>query len=153
MVCKGYAQIEGIEFEETFTPVACLEAIRIFLALSIHKNIKFYHMDVKYAFLNGDLEEEVYIDQPEGFLLSSDEGFVCKLKKALYGFKQAHRAWYERLDKYLQQQGFKKGSVDNNLYVKSKNDHLLIMVVYVDENIFGSNLEQLRHHFSNCMKI
>ena len=75
-------------------------------------------MDVKSAFLNGELEEEVYIEQLEGFLLSNKEGYVCRLKKALYGLKQAPRAWYDRLDGYLHKQGFRKGSADINIYVK-----------------------------------
>ena len=95
-MCKGYAQVEGIDFEETYVPVARLVAIRMFLALSCHKNFKVYQMDVKSAFLNGNLEEEVYIEQLEGFLLSENNDYVCKLKKTLYGLKQAPRAWFSR---------------------------------------------------------
>jgi transposase InsO family protein len=102
LVCKGYAQVEGIDFEETFAPVSRMEAIRLLLAYACSKNIKVYQMDVKSSFLNGELEEEVYIEQPEGFQLSENADYVCKLKKALYGLKQAPRAWYSRLDKYLQ---------------------------------------------------
>ena len=118
LVCKGYDQIEGIDFEETFAPVARMEAIRTILAYACSKRIKVYQMDVKSTFLNGELEEEVYIEKPQGFLLSEHRDFVCRLKKALYGLKQAPRAWYSRLDKYLQQQGFKWESVDNNLYIQ-----------------------------------
>ena len=92
LVCKGYAQQEGIDFEETFAPVARLEAIRMFLALSIFQKFKVFQMDVKSAFLNGDLDEEVYIEQPDGFILGNDPKLVCRLKKALYGLKQAPRA-------------------------------------------------------------
>jgi hypothetical protein len=88
-------------------------------------------MDVKSAFLNGELEEEVYIEQPEGFQLSEDPNYVCRLKKSLYGLKQAPHAWYHRLDKYLQNQGFKKGVVDSNLYIKSEGNDLLVVLVYV----------------------
>ena len=102
LVCKGYAQIEGVDFEETFAPVARMESIRMILAYASSKNIKVYQMDVKSAFLNGDLEEAVYVEQPEGFLLTENKDNVCRLKKALYGLKQAPRAWYARLDKYLQ---------------------------------------------------
>jgi hypothetical protein len=115
LVCKGYAQIEGIDFEETFSLVARMEAIRFLLAYACSKNVKVYIMDVKSAFLNGELEEEVYIEQPKGFQLSENTDYVCKLKKAFYGQKQAPRAWYSRLDKYLQQAGFRKGSAYNNL--------------------------------------
>jgi hypothetical protein len=107
-LCKVYAQIGGIDFEETFAPVARMEAILLLLAYACSKNVKVYHMDVKSSFLNGELEEEVYIEQPEGFQLSENIDYVCKLKKALYGLKQASRAWYSILDKYLQQEGFRK---------------------------------------------
>ena len=93
--------MEGIDFQETFAPVARLEAIRMFLAFSCYKNFKVYQIDVKYAFLNGKLEEEFYIEQPECFLLSKNRDYVFKLKKALDGVKQAPRAWFLRLDNYL----------------------------------------------------
>jgi hypothetical protein len=102
LVCKGYAQDEGIEFEETFSPVSRMEAIRLLSTYACSKNIKVYQMDVKSYFLNGEIEEEVYIEQPKGFKLSENIDYVYKLKKALYGLKQAPRAWYSRLDKYLQ---------------------------------------------------
>ena len=97
LVCKGYAQIEGLDFDETFVPVARPEVIRIFLAYACHKRFKVYQMDVKSTFLNGDLSEEVYMEQPEGFKLSDNTDLVCKLKKVLYGLKQAPRAWYQSL--------------------------------------------------------
>eukprot|EP00253_Pinus_taeda_P019544 PITA_19544 len=109
-------------------------------------------MDVKSAFLNGDLEEEVYIEQPDGFILGNDPNLVCRLKKALYGLKQAPRAWYYRLGKYLHQQGFSKGSADSNLYIKIENDKLLMLVVYVDEIIFGSNEEDMSQSFALVMQ-
>ena len=93
LVCKGYAQIEGIYFEETFAPVARMEAIIMILAYACSKDIKVYHMHVKSSFLNGELEEEVYIEQPEGFQLSKNEDHVCRLKRALYGLKKAPRTW------------------------------------------------------------
>jgi hypothetical protein len=92
LVCKGYSQVEGIDFEEKFFPVARLEAIKMFLAFACFKKFKVYKMDVKYAFINRHLEEEVYIEQPEGFLLSKTKDHVCKLKKTFYGIKQAPRS-------------------------------------------------------------
>jgi hypothetical protein len=89
LVCKGYAQVEGQNFDETFELVERLEAIRMFLAYSCHKNFKVYHMDVKSPFLNGDLKEELYMEQPEGSSLTDNPDYVCKLKKDLYGLKQA----------------------------------------------------------------
>ena len=152
LVCKGYAQQEGIDFEETFAPVARLEAIRMFLALSSFQNFKVFQMDVKSAFLNGDFKEEVYIEQPDGFILGNDPNLLCRLKKAFYGLKQAPRAWYYRLEKYLHQQGFSKGLADSNLYIKVENDKLLILVVYVDDIIFGSNEEAMSQSFASIMQ-
>jgi hypothetical protein len=100
LVCKGYAQVEGQDFDETFAPVARLEAIIIFLAYECHKNFKVYQMDVKSTFLNGDLEEDVYVDKRKGFSLTDNPDYVYKLKKALYVLKQAPRAWYYRLERY-----------------------------------------------------
>lgn len=98
LVCKGYFQVEGIDFEETFAPVARLEAIKMFLAIACFRNLKIHQMDVKSTFFNGTLEEEVYVEQPKGFMLTKNHDYVCKLKKALYGLKQAPRAWFSRLD-------------------------------------------------------
>jgi hypothetical protein len=96
-----------------------LESIKISLSYAGRKKFKVYQMDAKSTFLNGDLEEEVYVEKPEGFSLTDNLDYVSRLKKALYGMKQAPRAWYYRLDKFLQDKGFKKGIVDNNLYIKS----------------------------------
>jgi hypothetical protein len=115
LFCKGYAQIYGQDFDETFSPVARLESIRMFLSYACHNKFKFYQMDVMSAFLNRYLKEEVYMEQPEGFQLSYNPDFVYKLKKALYGLKQAPHFWYHRLDTYLQDKGFKRGTIDNNL--------------------------------------
>eukprot|EP00253_Pinus_taeda_P005781 PITA_05781 len=117
IVCKGYAQQEGIDFEENFSLVARLEAIRMFLALSSFQKFKVYQMDVKSSILNRDLEEEVYIEKPDGFILGNDPKVVCRLRKALCGLKQAPRAWYYHLEKYLHQQGFSKRSADSNIYI------------------------------------
>ena len=122
------------------------------LAYACSKEIKVYQMDVKSAFLNGELEEEVYIEQPEGFQMSDKRGYVYRLKKALYGLKQAPRAWYARLDKYLQKKGFRKGNVDNNLYIKVEKENMIIIEVYVDDIIFGSDDDQLSKQFSKDMQ-
>ncbi|GJU07414.1 putative reverse transcriptase domain-containing protein [Tanacetum coccineum] len=115
LVARGYRQEEGIDFEESFAPVARLEAIRIFLAFAAHMNMVVYQMDVKTAFLNGNLREEVYVSQPDGFVDKDNPNHVYKLKKALYGLKQAPRAWYDMLSSFLISQDFSKGSVDPTL--------------------------------------
>ena len=124
----------------------------MFLALSSFQNFKVFQMDVKSAFLNGDLEEEVYIEKPDGFILGNDPNLVCRLKKALYGLKQAPRVWYYHLDKYLRQQGFSKGLANSNLYIKIENDKFLILVVYVDDIIFGSNEGAMNQSFVLVMQ-
>nr|GEV76381.1 hypothetical protein [Tanacetum cinerariifolium] len=111
LVAHGYRQEEGIDFEESFAPVARLEAIWIFLAYVAHKNMVVYQMDVKTAFLNGNLREEVYVYQPDGFVDQDNPNHVYKLKKALYGLKQASRAWYDMLSSFLISQDFSKGKI------------------------------------------
>ncbi|GJZ58770.1 retrovirus-related pol polyprotein from transposon TNT 1-94 [Tanacetum coccineum] len=108
LVAKGYAQEEGIDFEESFAPVARLEAVRIFVAYAAHKSFPIYQMDVKTAFLNGPLKEEVYVAQPDGFVDPDHPDKVYRLRKALYGLKQAPRAWYDELSKFLISKGFTK---------------------------------------------
>ncbi|GKB69181.1 gag-pol polyprotein [Tanacetum coccineum] len=108
LVAKGYAQEEGIDFEESFAPVARLEAVRIFVAHAAHKSFPIYQMDVKTAFLNGPLKEEVYVAQPEGFVDPDHPEKVYLLRKALYGLKQAPRAWYDELSNFLMSKGFTK---------------------------------------------
>jgi hypothetical protein len=152
LVYKGYAQIEGLDVDETFFPVAILEAIRMFLAYACHKQFKFYQMDVKSDFLNGYLKEEVYMEQLEGYQLSNNLEFVCKMKKSLYGLKQAPHALYYRLDKYLQDKGFKGGTIDNNLYIKIEGNDFLIVLVYVDDIIFGRNNASLGKWFASSMQ-
>jgi hypothetical protein len=119
LVAQGYSQVEGLDFEETFAPVAHLEAIRILLAFVVSKGFKLYQMDVKSAFLNGDIQEEVYVRQPPGFESPKYPDRVYKLLKALYGLKQAPRAWYARLKMFLLEHGYVMGSVDKTLFSHS----------------------------------
>ena len=121
LVSKGYSQQEGIDFDETFAPVARLEAIRIFLAYVAHANFKVYQMDVKSAFLNGELEEEVYVQQPLGFEDLNFPDFVYRLLKALYGLKQAPRAWYETFSQFLIENHFISGTIDKTLIHRNFN--------------------------------
>ena len=138
LVCKGYAQEEGIDYGETFAPIARLEGVRMLLVYAAHKKFKVYQMDVKTTFLNGILEEEVYIEKPEGFVDPDNRDMVCRLHKALYGLKQAPRAWYERLHTYLLSIGFVRTSENNNLYMKGDTDDTIIIAkIFVDDIIFG----------------
>ncbi|GJR53633.1 retrovirus-related pol polyprotein from transposon TNT 1-94 [Tanacetum coccineum] len=137
LVARGYRQEEGIDFEESFAPVARLDAIQIFLAYAAHMNMIVYQMDVKTAFLNGILREEVYVSQPDGFVDQDNPNHVYKLKKALYGLKQAPRAWYDLLSKFLLSQEFSKGTVDPTLFIRRQGKDILLVQIYVDDIIFA----------------
>ncbi|RVX18719.1 Retrovirus-related Pol polyprotein from transposon TNT 1-94 [Vitis vinifera] len=122
---KGYSQVFGVDFSETFAPVARLDTIRMLLALTAQKGWKTYQLDVKSAFLNGYLQEEIYVEQPEGFQVKGQEEKVYLLKKALYGLKQAPRAWYSRIDEHLQSLGFVKSPSSNEKLVKEFKAEML----------------------------
>src|ERR1044072_4960944 len=126
LVAQGYTQIEGIYFDETFAPVARLESIRLLLGVSCLLKFRLYQMDVKSVFLNGYLNEEVYVEQPKGFVDPHHPKYVYKLRKALYGLKQAPRKWYERLTEFLISHGYHKGGIDKTLFVKSDRGKLMI---------------------------
>nr|GEV33171.1 retrovirus-related Pol polyprotein from transposon TNT 1-94 [Tanacetum cinerariifolium] len=139
--------------EESFAPVARLEAIRIFLAFDAHKNMVVYQMDVKTAFLNGNMHEEVYVSQPDGFVDQDNPNHVYMLKKALYGLKQAPCAWYDMLSSFLISQDFSKGSVDPTLFIRRNSNDLLLVQIHVDDIIFAaSTLELPRGIFINQSK-
>ena len=152
LVAKGYNQEEGIDFDETYAPVARLEAIRLLLAYACILDFKLYQMDVKSAFLNGYIQEEVFVDQPPGFENYENPTHVYKLKKALYGLKQAPRAWYDRLSKFLCDKGFIRGQVDTTLFIKKDNHSTLLVQIYVDDIIFGSTNESLCSEFAKTMQ-
>ncbi|GKC66267.1 putative ribonuclease H-like domain-containing protein [Tanacetum coccineum] len=152
LVAKGYKQEEGIDFEESFAPVARLEAVRMFVAFAAHKNITIFQMDVKTAFLNGPLKEEVYVSQPDGFVDPDFPDHVYRLKKALYGLKQAPRAWYDKLSSFLIEHHFTKGIVDPTLFTRRHGGDILLVQVYVDDIIFGSTNLDFSKRFANLMK-
>ncbi|GJV35587.1 retrovirus-related pol polyprotein from transposon TNT 1-94 [Tanacetum coccineum] len=143
LVARGYRQEEGIDFEESFAPVARLEAIRIFLAFAAHMNMVVYQIDVKTVFLNGNLQEEVYVSQPDGFVDPDNSNHVYKLKKALYGLKQALRAWYDMLSSFLISQDFSKSLVDPTLFIYREGKELLLVQIYVDDIIFAASTPEL----------
>ncbi|KAJ9561649.1 hypothetical protein OSB04_006809 [Centaurea solstitialis] len=151
LVAKGYRQQEGIDYDETFAPVARLEAIRMFLAYAAYKDFTVFQMDVKTAFLYGHLKEEVYVAQQEGFVDKEHPDYVYVLDKALYGLKQAPRAWYEELSKHLLSKGFKKGSVDSTLFLVKEGEHIVVIQIYVDDIIFGSTNRELCKKFETVM--
>nr|GEV74694.1 retrovirus-related Pol polyprotein from transposon TNT 1-94 [Tanacetum cinerariifolium] len=138
LVAKGYSQEEGTDFEESFTPVARLEAIRIFIANAAGKNMTVYQMYMKTAFLNGELKEEVYVSQPEGFVDQDHPNHIYRLKKALYGLKRAPRSWYDTLLRFHLANRFSKGVVDPTLFIRKIGKHTLHVQIYVDDIKFAS---------------
>nr|GEV93235.1 retrovirus-related Pol polyprotein from transposon TNT 1-94 [Tanacetum cinerariifolium] len=145
LVARGYCQEEVIRFEESFALIARIESIRNFLAFSAHLNMVVYQMDVKTAFLNGNMREEVYVSQPDGFVDTDNPNYVYKLKKALYGLKQDPRAWYDMLSSFLISQDFFKGLVDtarNYFWYKSTG-------IFINQSKYA--LESLKKYgFDSC---
>nr|GEX74415.1 copia protein [Tanacetum cinerariifolium] len=167
LVVRGYCQEKGLDFEESFAPVAKMEAIRIFLAYDAHKSMEairiflaydahksftVFQMDVKTAFLYGSLKEDVYVCQPEGSFDADHPSHVYKLKKALYELKQAPRPWYDKLSTFLLHNHFFKGTIDPTLFIRRFHDDILVVHVYVDDIIFGSTHPRYTQLFSNLMK-
>ncbi|GJS15589.1 retrovirus-related pol polyprotein from transposon TNT 1-94 [Tanacetum coccineum] len=151
LVAQGYNQQEGIDYDETYAPVARLESIRILLAYACALDFKLFQMDVKSAFLNGFINEEVYVAQPPGFIDFEKPDHVYKLRKALYGLKQAPKAWYDRLKAFLIKHEYKTGMVDNTLFTKKKSLNLIIVQIYVDDIIFCSTCQDMCDEFAKIM--
>jgi hypothetical protein len=151
LVAKGYSQVEDLDFDETYALVARFESIRILLAYATYHGFKLYQMDVKSAFLNGPIKEEVYVEQPPGFEYSEYPNHVYKLSKALYGLKQAPRAWYECLRDFLTTNGSKVGKADPTLFTKTVAKDLFICQIYVDGIIFRSTNKSTCEEFSRIM--
>ena len=144
LLAKGYVQKHGIDYGEVFAPVARVETIRLVIALAASKGWEVHHLDVKTAFLHGELKEEVYVSQPEGFVVKGKEEKVYKLHKALYGLRQAPRAWNIKLNSILKELGFIRCSKEPSLYRKQKKEDLLVVCVYVDDLLVtGSSLKSI----------
>ncbi|GJX80697.1 putative ribonuclease H-like domain-containing protein [Tanacetum coccineum] len=152
LVAQGDRQEEGIDYEEVFAPVARIEAIRLFLAYASFMGFMVYQMDVKSAFLYGTIEEEVYVTQPPGFKDPDHPDKVYKVVKALYGLHQAPRAWYETLANYLLSNRFKRGKIDQTLFIKKQKGDILLVQVYVDDIIFGLTNKELCTGFEKLIK-
>ncbi|KAI3798903.1 hypothetical protein L1987_34187 [Smallanthus sonchifolius] len=152
LVMQGFYQQEGIDYEEVFAPVARLEAIRIFLAYASYKNFKVFQMDVKTTFLNGKVQEKIYVCQPPGFKDTNHPHHVYKMDKALYGLHQAPRAWYATLAEHLLANGYSRGAIDQTLFLKNMGDDLILVQIYVDDIIFGSTNDALCKEFEEVMK-
>ena len=150
---KGYKQKAGIDYDEVFAPVARMESIRLLISQAAQYNWPIHHMDVKLAFLNGILEEEVYVKQPPGYKKVGEKRKVLKLKKALYNLKQAPRTWNFRINGYLKRKGFKQFPYEHSVYVKKVEGKILIVVLYVDDLIFMGNCQKLIDEFKKDMTL
>jgi len=136
---KGYNQREGIDFKETFSPVSTKDSFRVVMALVAHLDLELHQMDVKTAFLNRDLFEDVYMDQLDGSVASGKRHMVCKLRKSIYGLKQASRQWYLKFDNVVTSLSFKENVVDQCIYLKASGRKFIILVLYIDDILLASN--------------
>ena len=137
---KGYKQKEGLDYFNTYSPVTRITSIQMLIAIAAINNFEIHQMDVKTTFLNGELDEEIYIEQPEGFNVSGQTKKVCRLVKSLYGLKQAPKQWHEKFDSLMMSNGFKINECDKCVYVKNTNNGCVIICLYVDDLlIMGSN--------------
>ncbi|GJY62320.1 putative ribonuclease H-like domain-containing protein [Tanacetum coccineum] len=152
LVAQGYRQEEGVDYDEVFAPVARIEAIRLFLAFASFMGFTVYQMDVKSAFLYGNITEEVYVKQPPGFEDPSHPNKVYRVVKALYGLHQAPRAWYERLSTFLLKHGYRRGAIDKTLFIKKDRRDIMLVQVYVDDIIFGSTKSSMVKDFEDLMQ-
>ena len=141
LVAKRYTQTYGIDYQEAFAPVAKINTIRVLLSLAADLNWPLQKLDVKNAFLNGELEEEVYMDLPPGFDLKQKNGKFCRLKKSLYGLKQSPQAWFDCFTQAIQQHGYKQAQTDHTLFHKTVGKKISILIVYVDDIIVTGNDE------------
>ena len=152
-VAKGFTQIFGIDFEETFSLVARFETVRLLLSIAALEDWDIEALDVKMAFLFGELDEEIYMEQPEGFIKKGQEKKVCRLLKAIYGLKQAALQWNKALHDSLLKMEFTRTFADPGIYIHFHNQDLIILVIYVDDALFmGSNCSYLRFKKQEFMK-
>jgi len=153
LAAKGYSQQPKIDYSETFAPVTRLDTIRAVIALATQREWNIYQMDVKLAFLNGVFEEEIYVEQPQGLINKGNEGKALRLKKTLYGLKEAPQAWYSKIDQYFIDQGFKRSKSKPTLYIKAQGQYHLIVSLYVDDLIYTrNNLEMMKEFKEDMMK-
>ncbi|KAM6575709.1 hypothetical protein CsatA_024036 [Cannabis sativa] len=153
LVVKGFGQKKGIDFDEIFSPVVKMSSIRIIFGLAASLDLEIEQMDVNTAFLHGDLEEEIYMQQPEGFEVKGKEDLVCRLRKSLYGLKQAPRQWYKKFDSFMVDRSYKRLAADSCVYIKKfPNEKFVILLLYVDDMLIvgqdGKMINQLKKELS-----
>lgn len=142
LVAKGYTQTYGVDYSETFSPVAKIDTIRVLFSIAANKNWPLYQFDVKNAFLHGEIEEEVFMNAPPGFTNEFASGEGCKLKKALYGLKQSPRAWFGRFTSAMRKFGYVQSNSDHTLFLKRKGNLITCLIIYVDDMVITGNDEE-----------
>ena len=138
LVAKGYSQIPGVDYNDVFSPVVKHSSIRTFLSIVASHDLELEQLDVKTAFLHGELEEDIYMDQPEGFIVPGKEKYVCKLKRSLYGLKQSPRQWNKRFDSFMLAHSFKRSKYDSCVYIKHVNGSPIYLLLYVDDMLIAA---------------
>jgi len=133
LVAKGFQQTVGLDYDETFNLVVKSSTVRIVLSIAVHLNWEVRQLNINNALLNDNLKENVFMHQPEGYIDSTKPGHICKLNKAIYGLKQAPRAWYDKLRDILLRWGFQNTKSDSSLFVLRENDHIILLLIYVDD--------------------
>jgi hypothetical protein len=157
LVAKGYTQKYGVDYEETFAPVAKMNTIRTLISCAVNLDWHLHQLDVKNAFLHGDLHEEVYMHIPPGFATAKTEGKVLKLHRSLYGLKQSPRAWFDRFRKAVLKLSYKQSNADHTLFYKKKGNMLTILIVYVDDIVITGNdiagIEELKQQLKREFEV
>ena len=145
LIAKGFTQKEGIDYKETFSPVSSKDSFRTIMALVAHFDLELHQMDVKTAFLNGDIDETIYMVQPENFVSGDPKRLVCKLRKSIYGLKQASRRWYYKFHQVVISFGFEVNAVEDCVYHRFSGSRFIFLVLYVDDILLASNCKDLLH--------
>ena len=157
LVAKGFRQVQGVDYDETFSPIAMLKSVRIILAIAAYFDYEIWQMDVKTAFLNGNLTEDVYMMQPEGFVDPNNAGKICKLHKSIYGLKQASQSWNIRFDEVVKGFGFIKNEEEACVYKKESGSSVAFLILYVDDILMIGNdipmLESIKTSLKNSFSM
>ncbi|CAK9800955.1 Retrovirus-related Pol polyprotein from transposon TNT 1-94 [Anthophora plagiata] len=152
LVAKGYAQQPGVDFEETFAPVVRLSSIRAIVATAAQLNLKLYQLDIVMAYINGDLNEDVFMEQPEGFTKPGEKDLVCKLQRSLYGLKQSGRQWYEKLDAQLRKLKLKPCNADKCVYFRREKEDIVLVAIYVDDLIVATSSRRVFDEIKSALE-